>query len=167
MFCAHNHRQTGRELHTYAIFSDFEYGSIHRALACSDFDFLANLQFRDIRDWRITRLAFLFGCTRLASGLWASLWARLAVFRRGSAFATCSGLFTGWTRTARSGIGGFAGGFTFFGVLFGTLCLNARFGFFKLLASMIDMLLLQFTARIAVQIDALRANLDAVQITPA
>lgn len=167
MFCAHNHRQTGRELHTYAIFSDFEYGSIHRALACSDFDFLANLQFRDIRDWRITRLAFLFCCTRLTSWLWASLWARLAVFRRGSAFATCSRLFTGWARTAWRGIGGFTGGFTFFGVLFGTLCLNARFGFFKLLASMIDMLLFQFTARIAVQVDALRANFDAVQVTPA
>lgn len=54
-----------------------------------------------------------------------------------------------------------------FGVLFGTLCLNARFGFFKLLASMIDMLLFQFTARIAVQVDALRANFDAVQVTPA
>lgn len=166
VFCAHNHRQTGRELHTYAIFSDFEYGSIHRALACSDFDFLANLQFRDIRDWRITRLAFLFGCTRLASGLWASLWARLAVFRRGSAFATCSGFYrldadgAERHRQIRRRL-------HVFGVLFGTLCLNARFGFFKLLASMIDMLLLKFTARIAVQIDALCANLDTVQITPA
>ncbi len=75
--------------------------------------------------------------------------------------------FTGWARTAWRGIGRFTGGFTFFGVLFGTMCLNARFGFFKLLASMIDMLLFQFTARIAVQVDALRANFDAVQVTPA
>ncbi|MNH36723.1 hypothetical protein D3C79_975430 [compost metagenome] len=51
--------------------------------------------------------------------------------------------------------------------MFGTLCLNARFGFFKLLAGMIDMLLFQLTARITVQIDALRANFDTVQITPA
>lgn len=99
--------------------------------------------------------------------LWASLWAWLAVLRRGSAFAACSGLFTGWARAAWLCLGGFTGGLTLFGVLFGTLCLNARFGFFKLLASMIDMLLLQFTARVAVQIDALRANLDAVQVPPA
>ncbi|MNV92417.1 hypothetical protein D3C71_1870150 [compost metagenome] len=45
VFCAHNHRQTGGELYTNAIFSDFEYGCVHRALTCSDFDFLANLQF--------------------------------------------------------------------------------------------------------------------------
>ncbi|MNP48650.1 hypothetical protein D3C76_1427850 [compost metagenome] len=105
VFCAHNHRQTGRELHTYAIFSDFEYGSIHRALACSDFDFLANLQFRDIRDWHMALLAFLFDFTRLTSGLWASLWAWLAVLRCGSAFATCSRFFTGWTWTTRLRIG--------------------------------------------------------------
>lgn len=43
-----------------------------------------------------------------------------------------------------------------FRLLFSTLCLNTRFRFFKLLASMLDMLLVQLTAWVAVKIDVLR-----------
>src|SRR5471030_1942451 len=45
VFCAHDHRQTRRELHSDTVFGNFQNGSIHRTLSCSDFDFLANLQF--------------------------------------------------------------------------------------------------------------------------
>ncbi|MNJ72218.1 hypothetical protein D3C77_688440 [compost metagenome] len=95
------------------------------------------------------------------------LWARLAVLCCGSAFTTYGWLFTGRTRTTRLGSGRLTSSFTFFGILFGTLCLNARFGFFKLLASMIDMLLFQLTARVTVQVYTLGANFDTVQVTPA
>lgn len=74
--------------------------------------------------------------------------------------------FTGWARTAWRGIGGFTGGFTFWRFVRHAVPERALW-LLLLLASMIDMLLFQFTARIAVQVDALRANFDAVQVTPA
>jgi hypothetical protein len=113
------------------------------------------------------RLAFLFDCTRFTSWLRASLGARLAALWRGSSFTTYRRFFTGRTRTTRFGGSRFTGGFTFFGVLLCTLSLDARFGLFKLLTGMIDMLLLQLTARVPVKVNALCANFNAVQITPA
>ncbi|CSR61672.1 Uncharacterised protein [Shigella sonnei] len=59
------------------------------------------------------------------------------------------------------------GSFAFFRLLFSTLCLNTRFRFFKLLASMLYMLLVQLTAWVAVKIDTRCAGFNTVKITPA
>jgi hypothetical protein len=59
------------------------------------------------------------------------------------------------------------GGFAFFRLLRFTLRLDAGFCFFKLLAGVSDMLLFQFAARVAVEVNADCARLNAVQVAPA
>ncbi len=55
----------------------------------------------------------------------------------------------------------------FFALLFCTLCLNACFGFFKLLTRMLDVLLVQLTHRGCRQDPRESRGFDTVQVTPA